>query len=204
MTYSVKEVFHTLQGEGAHTGTAAVFLRFSGCNLWNGLEEGRASGRGGCARWCDTDFARGTKMSCPQVLEAVASAASNTRRVVCTGGEPLLQLDSALVHELQARGFQVAIETNGTLPLPEGCTLDWVCVSPKDNAPLALTRADELKLVFPQLECTPERFESFDAPLKFLQPRADVPDSTARAISYVQQHPTWRLSLQTHKLLGLR
>ncbi|MEA3640122.1 MAG: 7-carboxy-7-deazaguanine synthase [Lamprobacter sp.] len=212
--YQVKEVFHTLQGEGARAGRAAVFCRFSGCNLWSGLEPDRASAT---CRFCDTDF-RGTdgpsggRFADAEALadhiqaqwQAVAGGrAREARYVVCTGGEPLLQLDAALLAALHERDFEVAVETNGTRLAPSG--IDWLCVSPKADAPLALSSGDELKLVFPQPEAPPERFVDFDFAHFFLQPM-DGPqrvEYTQRAIDYCRRHPQWRLSLQLHKLLGI-
>lgn len=207
--YSVKELFYTLQGEGANAGTPAVFLRFAGCNLWSGREEDRASA---VCRFCDTDFvgtdgSGGGRFETPELLsEAVARQwpADSTRRfVVCTGGEPLLQLDAALLDALHARGFRVAIETNGTLAPSPG--IDWICVSPKAEAPLALMHGDELKLVYPQEGAEPERFEAMNFIHFFLQPM-DGPnreENTRLAVEYCKLHPRWRLSLQTHKLIGI-
>ncbi|HPA91324.1 MAG TPA: 7-carboxy-7-deazaguanine synthase [Quisquiliibacterium sp.] len=211
MTYSVKEIFYTLQGEGGQAGRPAVFCRFSGCNLWTGREEDRA--RAVC-RFCDTDFVGtdgqgGGKFATADALaDAIAARwpADDTRGrryVVCTGGEPLLQLDTPLIDALHARGFEVAVETNGTQPAPPG--LDWICVSPKAGAPLVLTAGDELKLVFPQLEALPERFEGLAFKHFFLQPM-DSPQreaNTRAAVAYCMKHPQWRLSLQTHKILGI-
>jgi len=209
--YTVKEIFYTLQGEGYHAGRPAVFCRFTGCNLWTGREHDRESA---ICRFCDTDFVGtgpdGGKFASPAALaDRIASlwpAAENRRYVVCTGGEPLLQLDEPLVEALHARGFEVAVETNGTQPAPRG--LDWVCVSPKGAAPLRLVNGDELKLVFPQVEteAQPVRFEGLAFRYFSLQPM-DGPalqDNTRRAVEYCLAHPRWRLSLQTHKLLGLR
>jgi 7-carboxy-7-deazaguanine synthase (Cx14CxxC type) len=207
--YSVKEIFYTLQGEGANAGTPAVFLRFAGCNLWSGREEDRASA---VCRFCDTDFVGtdgpgGGRFETPERLaDAVARQwpACGTRRfVVCTGGEPLLQLDTALIEALHARGFRVAVETNGTLAPSPG--IDWICVSPKAEAPLALMRGDELKLVYPQKEAEPGRFEAMNFTHFFLQPM-DGPrltENTRLAVEYCKRHPRWRLSLQTHKLIGI-
>lgn len=212
MTYSVKEIFHTLQGEGAWTGRAAVFCRFAGCNLWSGRERDRA--RAICS-FCDTDF-RGTdgvgggRFATPEALAgqilaiwAAGSAARDHRYVVCTGGEPLLQLDPPLIAALHAHGFAVAVETNGTRPAPPG--LDWICVSPKSGAPLRLTAGDELKLVYPQPDAPPERFAGLDFRHFFLQP-LDGPArdaNTRQALAYCKAHPRWRLSLQIHKWLGI-
>ena len=208
MTYSVKEIFYTLQGEGAHTGRAAVFCRFAGCNLWTGREEDRA--RAVC-QFCDTDFVGtgpdgGRFPSADALADAVDRCwrGQSGKYVVCTGGEPLLQLDDAAIAALHARGFTVAVETNGTKPAPE--SLDWICVSPKAGAPLVQTSGNELKLVFPQPRAMPSEFESLDFQHFFLQPM-DGPDTAAntqRAVEYCLSNPRWRLSLQTHKLLGLR
>jgi len=210
MTYSVKEIYYTLQGEGAQTGRAAVFCRFAGCNLWSGREADRAQAV--CA-FCDTDFVGtdgpdGGKFATPQALAAAVSGkwpagSTDSGLVVCTGGEPLLQLDEALIDAFHARGFAVAVETNGTLPAP--CGLDWICVSPKADAPVVLTHGNELKLVYPQAKAMPERFENLDFDNYFLQPMdgPDVGHNTRCAIEYCKHHPKWRLSLQTHKLLGI-
>ena len=211
MTYSVKEIFYTLQGEGGNAGRPAVFCRFAGCNLWTGREEDRAEA---VCTFCDTDFVGtdgegGGKFTSAEALaEAVASRWPELPRrgrplVVCTGGEPLLQLDAALVAAFHARGFEIAVETNGTQQAPAG--IDWICVSPKAGAPLKLTRGQELKLVYPQAAAMPERFESLDFEQFYLQPM-DGPEreaNTQAAIAYCLAHPQWRLSLQTHKLLGI-
>jgi 7-carboxy-7-deazaguanine synthase len=209
MTYTVKEAYYTLQGEGAHTGRAAVFLRFSGCNLWTGREQDRANAT---CQFCDTDFIGtngpgGGKFSSPDALAdhvaALWTSPGGQPYVVCTGGEPLLQLDSPLIDALHQRGFEVGVETNGTQPAPAG--LDWICVSPKANAPLRLTQGHELKLVFPQPLAPPEAFESLDFQHRFLQPM-DGPrrqENTQAAIQYCLSHPRWRLSLQTHKILDI-
>jgi len=210
MSYAVKEIFYTLQGEGANTGRPAVFCRFAGCNLWSGLERDRATA---VCRFCDTDFvgtddAGGGRFASPEALAARVAAAwpaaqAASRFVVCTGGEPLLQLDAPLVDALHAEGFAIAVETNGTQPGLAG--LDWVCVSPKAGAPLVLQRGDELKLIFPQAGVEPADFEHLPFTHFFLQPM-DGPDrqrNTALAVQYCLAHPRWRLSLQTHKLLGI-
>lgn len=209
MTYSAKEIFKTLQGEGAHAGRAAVFCRFAGCNLWTGRESDRASA---ACTFCDTDFIGtdgegGGKFTTAQALaDAIAAAwgpGAERRYVVFTGGEPLLQLDEALLAEVHARGFTVAIETNGTMPAPAG--IDWICVSPKGTAPVVLERGNELKLVYPQANALPERFAHLDFEHFFLQPM-DGPArvaNTERAVQYCTQHPRWRLSLQTHKYIGI-
>jgi 7-carboxy-7-deazaguanine synthase len=210
MSYAVKEVYYTLQGEGAQTGRAAVFCRFAGCNLWSGREADR---EGAVCQFCDTDFVGidgdgGGRFETAADLAARVAAAwpggAGRRYVVCTGGEPLLQLDAAAVQAFHAAGFEVAIETNGTLPVPAG--VDWVCVSPKAEAPLQVTAGDELKLVYPQTDAPPERFSQLSFRHFFLQPM-DGPhrvEHTQRAIDYCLRHPQWRLSLQTHKLTGLR
>lgn len=229
MTYTVKEIFYTLQGEGAQSGRAAVFCRFSGCNLWSGREEDRS--RAVC-QFCDTDFVgtgpdggkfrsagevadaidrcwggagRAVDGAAPSVVDGFPERSVVTRKyVVCTGGEPLLQLDEKLITELHQRGFEVAVETNGTKPAPK--SLDWICVSPKAGAPLVQKSGSELKLVYPQEKALPEEFERLDFRHFFLQPM-DGPHTAANteaAIEYCLRHPLWRLSLQTHKLVGLR
>ena len=213
MSYQVKEIFYTLQGEGARSGRAAVFLRFAGCNLWSGREKDRAVA---VCTFCDTDFVGtngiggGSFAGASPLADAVAgcwkTSASGEGRpyVVCTGGEPLLQLDDALIAALHERGFEIAIESNGTLEAPDG--IDWVCVSPKADAPLKLTRGNELKLVYPQAKAKPERFENLAFDHFFLQPMdCNERDANTRAaVEYCLAHPQWRLSLQTHKLLGIR
>jgi 7-carboxy-7-deazaguanine synthase (Cx14CxxC type) len=218
MAYTVKEIFYTLQGEGANAGRPAVFCRFSGCNLWTGRERDRATA---VCTFCDTDFVGvgpdGGKFATPEALAAAVrerwpsdgwrAPAEGTRPlVVCTGGEPLLQLDAPLVEALHAAGFEVAVETNGTQLPPPG--VDHLCVSPKAGAPLRLTHGDELKLVYPQREpeAQPERFEGLAFDRFYLQPM-DGPDAAANmrlAVEYCLAHPRWRLSVQTHKVLGIR
>jgi 7-carboxy-7-deazaguanine synthase len=209
MPYQVKEIYYTLQGEGARAGRAAVFLRFAGCNLWSGREEDRSSAS---CRFCDTDFVGtngpgGGKFPLPQTLaKAVVAKWPRGREkpyVVCTGGEPLLQLDYGLIRALHAEGVEIGIETNGTLSPPEG--IDWICVSPKARADLVLVSGNELKLVYPQLGAEPERYAGFGFAHFFLQPM-DGPQraqNTAAATGYCLAHPQWRLSLQTHKLIGI-
>ena len=215
MTYSVKEMFATLQGEGLRAGWPAVFLRFAGCNLWSGREEDRAQA---VCTFCDTDFVGtdgsgggrfATAEALADAVEATWKGGIHGRYVVCTGGEPLLQIDGALIDALHGRGFEIAVETNGTLPAPEGQSgsIDWICVSPKGAARLALTSGDELKLVYPQRqpEARPEAFEGLAFRHFLLQPM-DGPDrdeNTRRAVAYCLSHPKWRLSLQTHKLIGI-
>jgi 7-carboxy-7-deazaguanine synthase (Cx14CxxC type) len=211
MSYQVKEIYYTLQGEGARTGRAAVFLRFAGCNLWSGLERDRA--RAVC-RFCDTDFVGtdgvggGKSPDAKSLAGAVADKWPQSHPakpyVVCTGGEPLLQLDAVLVTALHESGFEIAIETNGTLDPPPG--IDWICVSPKADAALVLGRGNELKLIFPQENAPPERYAGLAFEHFFLQPM-DSPEkeaNTRAATEYCLAHPQWRLSLQTHKLIGLR
>lgn len=209
MSYAVKEVFLTLQGEGAQAGRAAVFCRFAGCNLWSGREADRASA---VCTFCDTDFVGldgpggGRFASADALAEAIESTwrgGASDRLVVLTGGEPLLQVDDALIAELHARGFSLALETNGTIAVPPG--IDWICVSPKADAPLAQTSGQELKLVYPQAGVDPVRFEALAFERFLLQPM-DGPDreaATRAAIAYCLAHPRWRLSLQTHKYLGI-
>lgn len=207
--YTVKEIFYTLQGEGAHAGRPAVFCRFAGCNLWTGREQDRESAT--CA-FCDTDFVGvgpdGGKFATAEELVAAVAARwpSGDARpfVVCTGGEPLLQLDSKAIDALHARGFEIAVESNGTQPAPAG--IDWICVSPKADADLVLRSGNELKLVFPQEKAPPEKFAALSFDNFFLQPMdgPDIERNTRLALEYCLAHPRWRLSLQTHKLLGIR
>ena len=213
MTYSVKEIYYTLQGEGAHTGRPAVFMRFAGCNLWSGREEHRAEA---ICRFCDTEFVGtdgpgGGKFETPDDLVAAVSAAWPDEAtgvapyIVCTGGEPLLQLDSALISCLHAAGFEVGVETNGTLAAPDG--IDWLCVSPKGSAPVVQLSGNELKLVYPQLEAEaqPENLAGLDFEQFYLQPLdgPDVQTNTRLAVEYCLSHPQWKLSVQTHKVLGI-
>lgn len=211
MSYAVKEIYYTLQGEGARTGRAAVFLRFAGCNLWNGQEADR--GEAVC-QFCDTDFVGidgdgGGKFADPEALATAVAGRwpkgdLSQRYVVCTGGEPLLQLDEVLIEALHARDFEIGIETNGTLLPPRG--IEWVCVSPKAGAELSIDAGQELKLVFPQAGAPPERYADLLFDHFFLQPM-DGPDreaNTRAATQYCLAHPQWRLSLQTHKLIGIR
>lgn len=210
MAYHVKEIFYTLQGEGAQAGRAAVFCRFTGCNLWSGREVDRASA---VCRFCDTDFigtdgvGGGRFGTAEALVKAVAATwpaeTGGVPYVVCTGGEPLLQLDAGLIEAFQTAGFEVAVETNGTIAPPPG--LDWICVSPKADATLEIKQGDELKLVFPQTNVDPAAFTELDFKHFFLQPM-DSPErerNTAAAVRYCLEHPQWRLSLQTHKFLGI-
>jgi 7-carboxy-7-deazaguanine synthase (Cx14CxxC type) len=209
VTYTVKEIFLTLQGEGGQAGKAAVFCRFAGCNLWTGREQDRHKA---VCTFCDTDFIGtdgegGGKFRTPEDLadavEAAWTGGPNDRLVVCTGGEPLLQLDTRAIAALHARGFMIAVESNGTVEAPTG--IDWICVSPKADAPVVQTRGQELKLVYPQDKALPERFADLDFERFYLQPM-DGPDrdrNTQLAVAYCLSHPQWRLSVQTHKYLGL-
>ena len=214
MAYAVKEIFYTLQGEGVHTGRAAVFCRFAGCNLWSGREQDRATA---ICQFCDTDFVGtdgdgGGKFATADDLAAtVASkwprnlgeADAGQRFVVCTGGEPLLQLDAALIDALHRQNFLIAIETNGTVQVPPG--IDWVCVSPKADATLVVTRGDELKVVYPQA-IAPSTYDGLEFANWFIQPMdgTNAAESVRASIQYCADHPKWRLSLQTHKLIGIR
>jgi 7-carboxy-7-deazaguanine synthase (Cx14CxxC type) len=215
MTYSVKEIYYTLQGEGAQAGRAAVFLRFAGCNLWSGLEKDRQEA---VCRFCDTDFVGtdgpgGGKFPDAQALaravfqqwpENAPGNAKGKPYVVCTGGEPLLQLDKALIGALHDVGFEIGIETNGTLLPPPG--IDWICVSPKADAEQKLKHGDELKLIYPQSGASPDRYAGQDFRNFFLQPmdNENRAANTEAATRYCLEHPQWRLSLQTHKLIGIR
>ncbi len=212
MSYAVKEIFYTLQGEGAQAGRAAVFCRFAGCNLWSGREQDRAQA---VCQFCDTDFVGvegpdGGRFQSAEELAGRVDAAwqpgpsAGKKFVVCTGGEPLLQLDLPLIDALHTRGFEVAVETNGTIAAPPG--IDWLCVSPKAGADLAQTTGNELKLVYPQAGAAPEEYERMAFRHFFLQPM-DGPQrhaNTERALRYCLNHPAWRLSLQTHKFVGIR
>jgi 7-carboxy-7-deazaguanine synthase (Cx14CxxC type) len=213
MSYAVKEIFLTVQGEGVRAGTVAVFLRFAGCNLWSGLEKDRASA---VCKFCDTDFVKtdgvngGRYADAQSLATAVADLwkGGGERWVVCTGGEPLLQLDAELIAALHAQDIQIAVETNGTIAAPEG--IDWLCVSPKADAPLVQTTGDELKLVYPQDENTPEDFVNLDFAHFCLQPRDDSYLNLSKkathsdaAFEYCLAHPIWRLSVQTHKAIDV-
>ena len=225
-TYRIKEIFYTLQGEGAQTGRPSVFCRFSKCNLWNGRESGR---KAATCNFCDTDFigtdgqnggvytARELTRILSELWPSDASSGQKTGApyIVCTGGEPLLQLDEALIEVFHQQGFEVAIETNGTLPVPKG--VDWVCLSPKGASNIVVTACDELKLVYPQMEALPERFVHIDATHRYLQPmdttalvtsgliasEANTASTLRETLDYCLQNPQWKLSLQTHKWLGI-
>ena len=210
MSYAVKEIFLTLQGEGAHAGRASVFCRFAGCNLWSGREADRTDAT---CKFCDTDFVGtdgtlgGRYASAADLADTIAAqwrATVDNRYVVLTGGEPLLQVDADLVEALHARGFEIGVETNGTVAPPEG--LDWICVSPKGGSELVLRHGHELKLVYPQALAAPETFEGLAFERFSLQPMdgPEAAQNTARAIDYCLHHPQWRLSVQTHKSLGIR
>lgn len=210
LSYAVKEIFYTLQGEGVNSGRAAVFCRFSGCNLWSGREADRATA---ICRFCDTNFVGvdgigGGKFSTEaELADEIASYwpsdVGGKRFVVCTGGEPLLQLDNNLIEALHQRDFEIAIETNGTLPVPQG--IDWVCVSPKSGTSLAVTSGDELKVVYPQA-LSPLDLQHLEFKHFFVQPMdgPNAQDSLKQSIQFCSEHPIWRLSLQTHKLIGIR
>lgn len=211
MTYAVKEIFYTLQGEGVHAGRAAVFCRFAGCNLWSGKVEDRA---GAICQFCDTDFVGtdglggGKFKTAPELASEIASywpkTATGKPFVVCTGGEPLMQLDTPLIEALHEHGFEIAIETNGTIEVPED--IDWVCVSPKAGSELIVHRGNELKLVFPQADLDPEAFLDLQFDHFLIQPMdsPDIAGNIEQAVGYCMRHPVWKLSLQTHKQLGIR
>jgi len=210
LNYAVKEIFLTLQGEGAQAGRAAVFCRFAGCNLWSGREQDRGTAT---CRFCDTDFVGtdgtlgGRYASAAELAGSIAAqwtGAEANRYVVLTGGEPLLQVDAALIEALHGRGFAIGVETNGTIVPPDG--IDWICVSPKAGAELVVRKGHELKLVFPQANADPGDFSGLAFERFSLQPMdgPEVMANTARAVEYCLRHPQWRLSLQTHKTLGIR
>ncbi|MBK8700184.1 MAG: 7-carboxy-7-deazaguanine synthase [Saprospiraceae bacterium] len=205
--YKVKEIYYTLQGEGFHSGRPAVFCRFSGCNLWSGREEDRADA---ICKFCDTDFrgvdgVNGGVYTADSLRDKIVSLYPDVKKVfvVFTGGEPALQLDKALVDTLHDHGIEIAIETNGTLPLPDG--IDWVCVSPKANTEIVVVHGDELKLVFPQTEHTPEQFADLNFSHFYLQPKddGDAAYNLSASVKYCLNHPQWKLSLQTHKIIGI-
>lgn len=206
--YKIKEIFYTLQGEGFHTGRPAVFCRFAGCNLWTGREEDREKA---ICKFCDTDFwgmdgNNGGKYTVASLTDKIISLWPDKGVlpfVVCTGGEPGLQVDALLVDSFHKAGIEIAIETNGTVSLPDG--IDWVCVSPKANTYLVITKGNELKLVYPQIENTPDQFEDLDFEYFYLQPmdNANQMDNIKATVAYCMDHPKWKLSLQTHKILGI-
>lgn len=209
MTYKIKEIYFTLQGEGAHTGRAAVFCRFTGCNLWSGREEDRSKA---ICQFCDTDFwgtdgENGGKYSASELAEKVKQLWPENRvgvpYVVCTGGEPLLQLDTSLVKALHKEGLEIAIETNGTIEVPPG--VDWICVSPKANTEIIVRKGHELKLVYPQVGAMPDQYEMLNFEHFFIQPMDGTlaQENTRKSIEFCLQNPKWRLSLQTHKLIGI-
>lgn len=210
MSYAVKEIFLTLQGEGMQAGRPAVFCRFAGCNLWSGREQDRAEA---VCQFCDTDFVGtdgtlggryATALDLAERIAATWGPGTRHRLVVLTGGEPMLQIDDDLIEALHARGFMIAVETNGTLPAPSG--LDWICVSPKADTELAIRQGHELKLVYPQAQNAPEDYTALSFQHFLLQPMdgPDLAQNTARAIDYCLRHPQWRLSVQTHKTIGIR
>jgi 7-carboxy-7-deazaguanine synthase len=206
--YKIKEIFYTLQGEGFHTGRPAVFCRFAGCNLWTGREEDREKA---ICKFCDTDFwgmdgNNGGKYTVASLTDKIVSLWPDKGVlpfVVCTGGEPGLQMDALLVDSFHKAGIEIAIETNGTVSLPSG--IDWICVSPKANTDLVITKGNELKLVYPQIENTPDQFENLDFEYFYLQPmdNANQMDNIKATVAYCMDHPKWKLSLQTHKILGI-
>jgi 7-carboxy-7-deazaguanine synthase (Cx14CxxC type) len=213
MSYLVKEIFLSVQGEGLQAGKVAVFLLLSGCNMWSGREADRGQGRGGCSRWCDTDFVgddgpMGGRYQSPadlaSAIRGLWPAGESDALVICTGGEPLLQLDAPLIDELHQTGFKVAIESNGTIPVPKG--VNWTCISPKAGAPIVVDHGDELKLVYPQEGMDPARFERLEFEAFILQPMdgPQVEEHTRQVLHYCLQHPRWRVGLQTHKILNLK
>ena len=209
MMYTVKEIYFTLQGEGYHTGRPAVFIRFTGCNLWTGLEWDRQSA---ICNWCDTDFVgtdgpNGGKYSATEITNIITDLWPESQYsrpyIVCTGGEPLLQMDNTLIETIHDTGFEIGLETNGTILPPQG--IDWICVSPKANADLLLIKGDELKIVFPQRGINPKEHEGFEFDHFFLQPMdgLDLKSNTQKAEEFIALHPRWKLSIQTHKILGI-
>ena len=209
MKYSVKEIYYTLQGEGYHTGRPAVFIRFSGCNLWTGHENDRS---GAICNWCDTDFVgtngiNGGKLSAEEVTNTINSLwrgnVQTEPYVVCTGGEPLLQMDESLIEAIHKAGFEIGLETNGTMIPPDG--IDWICVSPKTNADLVLKNGNELKVVYPQCGMNPRMHEKLKFDHFYIQPMdgIDQKNNIKRSKKFVLDHPKWKLSLQTHKILGI-
>jgi 7-carboxy-7-deazaguanine synthase (Cx14CxxC type) len=200
--YHIKELFWSVQGEGANAGTPSIFVRFSGCNQWTGREADRSRGLAECARWCDTDFLAGERLSHQRLVARIAAWQSQAQLVVFTGGEPALQLTSELLADVESMGLRSAIETNGTVQLPHGRL--WITVSPKGGKhPLVVTSGDELKVVFPQHEVHPAALENLDFKHFFLQPLDNRMEHARACIEYMREHPRWRLSLQTHKFLGM-
>ena len=202
-SYRIKELFWSVQGEGANVGTPSIFVRFSGCNQWSGKETDRANGLADCARWCDTDFHGGDSVRHAELLSKIGAWRDQAQLVIFTGGEPGLQLTGALLADVAALGLRCAVETNGTVPLPVGDC--WVTVSPKGGKhPLAVTSGDELKLVYPQLGVQPEEVEQLKFDHFFLQPRDNALAHTHACLDYIRKHPQWRLSVQTHKYIGVQ
>ena len=203
MKYRVKEIFWSIQGEGWNVGTPSIFVRFSGCNQWTGVEADRKSGFSDCARWCDTDFYDGEPVEHRELLSRIAALRDNAQLVVFTGGEPALQLTGELLESVAGLGLRCAIETNGTVALPQGDC--WITVSPKGGKyPLCVTSGDELKLVYPQLGVQPHEVEHLRFKHFYLQPRDNAAENTHACLDYIREHPSWRLSVQTHKYIGVR
>lgn len=202
-SYRINELFWSVQGEGANAGTPSIFVRFSGCNQWTGHDADRHKGHADCASWCDTDFAAGESVGHGELLSRIRALRAQAQLVVFTGGEPVLQLTRELLSDVAALGLRCAIETNGTVPLP--ALGYWITVSPKGGKhPLVVTSGDELKLVYPQLGVQPGEVEHLEFDHLFLQPRDNTPAHTDRCLEYIRQHPEWRLSVQTHKYIGVR
>lgn len=203
MKYRIKEVFWSIQGEGWNVGKPSIFVRFTGCNQWTGVESDRASGFADCARWCDTDFAGGEWIEHEALLAKIGAWRTQAQLVVFTGGEPALQLSPELLRDVAALGFQCAMETNGTVPLPHGDC--WITVSPKGGKHrLCVTAGDELKLVYPQLGVQPDEVKHLRFAHFYLQPRDNSPEHTVACLDYIRQNPVWRLSMQVHKFIGVR
>lgn len=203
MKYRVKELFWTVQGEGRNAGTPAIFVRFSGCNQWTGLEADREKGLADCARWCDTQFHDGEWIEHRQLVSDIAAHREQARLVVFTGGEPALQLTAELLRDVAALGLRCAVETNGTVPLPQAPC--WVTVSPKGGKhPLAIRGGDELKVIYPQRGVQPADVEHLQFDHFYLQPRDNTPENTRACMDYIRQHPQWNLSVQVHKYIGVR
>lgn len=203
MKYRLKELFWSIQGEGRNAGVPSIFVRFSGCNQWTGDEADRASGAADCARWCDTDFRNGEWVGHDALLSMIAAQRDQARLIVFTGGEPALQLTPALLSDVNGLGLQCAIETNGTVRLPDGAC--WITLSPKGGRhPLVVTAGDELKLVYPQRGVQPAEVEALPFTYFYLQPLDNAPESTQACLDYIRRHPQWRLSVQVHKYIGVR